>query len=208
MVDGPRDESVPGRAAGTPSTAAEAGAATRERLTAAALRVFAARGYRCGSINDVAALAGVTRQGLLHHYPTKEALLLALLDRIDADGEAVAPAGDLLRLALAAPDASEEGRALVQFLHVLAAEVTGDGHPAREWVARRRERVVAAFARAVEEAVGAGRVPAGTDPEAAAKVLVALREGLEALWLADPASVVPERFADALAGLVAGGASG
>ncbi|GAB7191673.1 hypothetical protein NUM3379_23810 [Kineococcus sp. NUM-3379] len=212
MVDGPRDEAVPGRAAGAPPTAAEAGAATRERLTAAALTVFASRGYRCGSINDIAALAGVTRQGLLHHHPTKEALLLALLERIDADAdaeadaEAVAPAGDPLRLAMAVPDPSGRGRSLVQFRHVLAAEVSGDeAHPAREWVVRRRERAVAALARAVEEAVRAGAVAAGTDPLAAATVLLALREGLETLWLADPSSVSPEGLVDALAGLVPGG---
>jgi hypothetical protein len=61
--------------------------APQERILRAAKQVFAARGYRGGSLNDVAALAGYTRAGLRHHYPSKEA------DPAVVGGSAAAAAG-------------------------------------------------------------------------------------------------------------------
>ncbi|WSQ15865.1 TetR/AcrR family transcriptional regulator [Streptomyces sp. NBC_01231] len=40
-------------------------------MRASALEVFAARGFRAGSLNDIGKAAGLTRAGLLHHYPSK-----------------------------------------------------------------------------------------------------------------------------------------
>ena len=203
------DLPAPEHGAAAPS-ASDAGAATRERLLSAALVVFAARGYRCGSMNDVAALAGVTRQGLLHHYPTKLALLLALLERVDEDPgaqswpAAPATAADLVRAALAAVPGTPEDRLRAQLLHVLAAEACEEGHPAREWVLRRAARAVEALAGVVEESAEEGAVPAGTSPRAVATALVALRGGLEALSLLDAPAASAARAAGDLAGLVEG----
>lgn len=64
---------------------------SQDRILDAAKKVFAARGFRGGSLNDVAVLAGYTRAGLLHHFPSKESLLLALLERRDSRIQQVAP---------------------------------------------------------------------------------------------------------------------
>ncbi|WP_044473486.1 helix-turn-helix domain-containing protein, partial [Streptomyces turgidiscabies] len=53
----------------------------REEILAAALEVFAERGYRRASIDAVAERAGLTRQGVLHYFPSKKRLLHALLQR-------------------------------------------------------------------------------------------------------------------------------
>mgnify|MGYP000181502491 FL=1 len=46
----------------------------RAALLAAAAEVFARYGYRKASMDDVARAAGLSRQGLYLHYPTKEQL--------------------------------------------------------------------------------------------------------------------------------------
>ena len=52
----------------------------RAEIVRAALEVIAERGYRGASLAAVAERVGLTQQGLLHHFPTKEALLVAVMD--------------------------------------------------------------------------------------------------------------------------------
>jgi AcrR family transcriptional regulator len=66
---------------------------TRQRLLAAALIVFARDGYDHSSVNDICAEAGVSKGAFFHHFPTKQALFLELLDEwlaaLDAQLESI-----------------------------------------------------------------------------------------------------------------------
>src|SRR3954467_6825766 len=56
----------------------------RDALLAAALRVFARRGYRDAGVDEIAAEAGYSQGALYWHFSSKEELLTALLEeRID-----------------------------------------------------------------------------------------------------------------------------
>ena len=90
-------------------TAPAAAPPTRERLIAAALDLFAERGYEGTSVGDIETAAGlVPRSGALYkHFPSKRALLGAALaermdaiDRIDATMDAPPGAGDDLQAEL------------------------------------------------------------------------------------------------------------
>ena len=60
------------------------GAQTRERLLAAAFRVATRDGARGVTLDAVAEEAGSSKGGLLYHFPTKDALLRAMLsDSLD-----------------------------------------------------------------------------------------------------------------------------
>ena len=64
------------------ATAPAASADARKRqLLEAALGVFARHGYRKTSMDDVAQAAGVSRQGLYLHFPTKEDLFRAAVEQ-------------------------------------------------------------------------------------------------------------------------------
>jgi isochorismate synthase len=52
-----------------------------ERILDAALEVFSSRGYRDASVDDVAAAAATSKGGVYFHFPGKDALFLALLER-------------------------------------------------------------------------------------------------------------------------------
>ncbi|MFG1910831.1 TetR/AcrR family transcriptional regulator [Kribbella sp. NPDC048928] len=54
---------------------------SRERILAAALEVFAAKGFEAASISDVTAAAGVSRGLVSYYFATKEHLAAELLDR-------------------------------------------------------------------------------------------------------------------------------
>lgn len=64
-------------------------ATRREQLLAAAHRLFADRGYRETSIDDIARKAGLTKGAVYFHFRSKEEILEALMVRVWARGRNV-----------------------------------------------------------------------------------------------------------------------
>src|SRR3954468_8724624 len=65
------------------------GRATREEILDSAMRLFGEVGYRTASLREISARVGISHPGLLHHFPSKAALLEAVLVRRDEiDGAA------------------------------------------------------------------------------------------------------------------------
>jgi AcrR family transcriptional regulator len=82
------------------------GPETRDAALAAARRLFTARGYAGTSMRDIAAEVGLTSAALYYHFPSKEAMLVALsrerrdeIDALTAWVRAQEPTADLLRRA-------------------------------------------------------------------------------------------------------------
>jgi AcrR family transcriptional regulator len=75
---------------------AERRAATTAAILASARTLFAERGFEATSIGDIALAAGVAKGAVYHHYPTKEAIFLEVLDAVHRDVAAAEPPGDLL----------------------------------------------------------------------------------------------------------------
>ncbi|MGW2785235.1 TetR/AcrR family transcriptional regulator [Streptomyces populi] len=159
----------------------------RAEIVRAALEVIAERGYRGASLAAVAERVGLTQQGLLHHFPTKEALLVAVLKERD-QWDALPGTGwraDLL-VSLVEYNAMRPG--IIQTFSALLGESVTEGHPAREFFTRRYTTVRADMAVALRAEYGE-RLPSGLTPERAAPLLVAVMDGLQYQWLLDPESV-------------------
>ncbi|MEU4656127.1 TetR/AcrR family transcriptional regulator [Streptomyces sp. NPDC023723] len=180
----------------------------RGRILAAALTVFSSRGFRGGSLNDIATAAGLTRAGLLHHFPSKQAVLLALLEKRDAELDIASPpeGTPLLQLIDRIGPLTEEvvaNREMVQLSHILTAEASGEAHPAREWVARRYSQFRAHLASAVRRSIETGELRADLDPEAFGALILAVVEGSENQWLVNPERVDPAKVVHQLRTLCA-----
>src|SRR3954470_13766588 len=69
---------------------------TKQKLIETATALFAARGYSATGMADILAAAGVHRGSLYHAFPTKQDLLLAVLERYRSGIEErlIAPAWD------------------------------------------------------------------------------------------------------------------
>ncbi|MET7735957.1 TetR/AcrR family transcriptional regulator [Streptomyces sp. NPDC005402] len=169
----------------------------RAEIVRAAVEVIAERGYRGASLAAVAERVGLTQQGLLHHFPTKDALLVAVLEERDK-WDAV-PNGswrvDLLT-SLVEYNAMRPG--IIQTFSALLGESVTEGHPAREYFTDRYTRVRASMTVALRARYG-DRLPNGLSPERTAPLLVAVMDGLQYQWLLDPESVdMPGAFRDFL----------
>ncbi len=179
----------------------------------AALRVFARRGYREASVDEIAAEAGYSKGALYWHFSGKEELLTALLEeRIDA------PMRDRIDLLASAPperDMSvEAARAFAQQLAeqreamLLEREYWSLAIRDPELRARYAERQTelrSALAAAVEARAGHLGTPNLTMPaEDVARIVMSIIGGLAVDELIDPGSVRPALVGEALALVYAG----
>lgn len=62
---------------------AERGARTREKILASACEVYSRKGPSNGTLNDVAAHAGLSRPSVLYHFGSADGLVLATLKAFD-----------------------------------------------------------------------------------------------------------------------------
>ncbi|MFD8972168.1 MULTISPECIES: TetR/AcrR family transcriptional regulator [unclassified Streptomyces] len=172
----------------------------RAEILRAALEVIAERGYRGATLGSVAERVGLTQQGLLHYFPTKETLLIAVLeerDRWDTSGGRDRENWrlDLLE-SLVEYNAMRPG--IVQTFSALLGESVTDEHPAREFFTERYGQVRSSMANVLRMEFGE-RLPSGLTPERAAPLLTAVLDGLQYQWLLDPAAVdMPNAFRDFL----------
>jgi AcrR family transcriptional regulator len=138
----------------------------------------------------VAERVGLSQQGVLHYFPSKDALLtevLRLRDELDAQAVSAAPAvclADIERLVR-----SNAGRpGLVQSFTVLSAESVTEDHPARAFFTGRYRTVRSQLADLLRAELG-DPGPSGLGADAAAALLVAVMDGLQQQWLLEPAAV-------------------
>ncbi|MFG2473684.1 TetR/AcrR family transcriptional regulator [Streptomyces fagopyri] len=169
----------------------------RAEIVRAALEVIAERGYRGASMAAVAERVGLTQQGLLHYFPTKDTLLVAVLKERD-QWDAVPDSQWRLDLLASLADYNAMRPGIVQTFSALLGESVTEGHPAREFFTRRYVAVRASMAQVLRAEYGE-RLPSGLTPERAAPLLVAVMDGLQYQWLLDPESVdMPAAFRDFL----------
>jgi len=80
-----RPRAAIGTAARKPGKRAERTRATEDRILSEALNSFGTAGFDATSLDQLAAELGVSKQAILYHYPSKIALLDAVIDRACLD---------------------------------------------------------------------------------------------------------------------------
>ncbi len=172
--------------------------ATRQKRTEilqAAVEIFGNKGSTNGTLADVAEQVGMTHAGVLHHFGSKQKLLLEVLayrDQAEVQDlvEKHIPGGPELFLHLVRTAfANAQRPGIVQAYTVLSAESITDDHPAREFFEERyttlRREISEAFAELCEQ-------EGVTEPKtvaAASAAILAVMDGLQLQWLLHPAVV-------------------
>jgi AcrR family transcriptional regulator len=161
----------------------------RERILEETLKIVSQRGYHGFGLQELADRCGLTKAGLLHHFGSKEQLLIALLRDRDARDE-MALAGryhqgtepgttpplsaviDLLRATALRNSGQAE---LVRLYAVLRTEALNAAHPAHGFFRAREAARLDLFTELVS--------PYVDDPRSMARQIIALMSGLEEQWL-------------------------
>jgi AcrR family transcriptional regulator len=159
----------------------------RAKILDAAALVFAMRGFRGATVETIARDAGLTRAGLLHHFPSKEHLFLAVLQQHEQlelqlvqEQAAEVPLRDAL-VALCAMNAQRPSK--VQLFSTLAAESVDPLHPDHDWFNRRYRDLRRITAELVEADQRAGRISPELDAGVLATHILAAFDGLQIQWL-------------------------
>lgn len=159
----------------------------RRRILDAAFDRFVARGYAATPLQDLRAESGATGGAFAHHFPTKKALALAVIE--DRVAEAVARAwiepveraptareGVALAFDRIAAGLEAQGEVRGCPLNTLALEVAGQDAELSAAAAALFARWRGAIAAKLRADLGAGRLRP-LDPEAAAAFVVAAYSG-------------------------------
>ncbi|MCL2895651.1 TetR/AcrR family transcriptional regulator [Brenneria tiliae] len=177
------------------------GRGTRKRLSAeqrkaqiigVATSLISERGYWRISLQDIATQCEITDTAVLHHFGSKERLLLAVVqyrdeaDRVALAGELGVPRDELyeripsfelfdicdamVRRNVAQPE-------IIRLYALLSAESLQPDHPVHNYFFEREKQAIKTFASA--------RIPHGKSNEALGRLMLAAMDGVQLRWLRD-----------------------
>lgn len=169
------------------------GEETRTRILDVALEAFARYGYDGTGVAEICRRAEVTKGGFYHHFPSKQAVFLELLERwlgeVDAQLEAAGVGAESI------PDELRRMTGMIRQVFLVANGklplflefLTKAGRSPVIWQATVApiRRYQAFFADMFEKGVDEGSI-VPVEPESAAQILMAFAIGLLALGLLDP----------------------
>ena len=173
---------------------------TRIRILDAAVKKFAIAGYDAASVDDICTEAGVSKGAFYHHFPTKHAIFLALMQDWLA----------MIDMGLDAVHAETVPETLIQMTNLLPGVFASakDRLPMflEFWLQASRDETIwkaviapyhhyqEHFARLVEDGIAEGSLKP-TDSQVAAQVIVSLAVGLVLQGVLDPHSTDWEKTA-------------
>ncbi|WP_374198891.1 TetR/AcrR family transcriptional regulator [Mycobacterium sp. MYCO198283] len=174
----------------------------KQRILAAAQRLLTRNGWRSTTLAQIAAEAGVSAAGVLHHYESKEQLLHAVLDMRDAADDAHADrSGDLLRELARVPDRMRRSPELVGTYTVLLIENLDPQAPLHDRLLLRHRTAIDIVAGIIRRGQRDGHYRADVDPVIKATEITAFVSGMEMAWLLDRRLPLEDAFGTYVASL-------
>lgn len=179
------------------------GVEKRAEILAKAVELTDREGFSSATVRRLADEVGLSPNGVLHYFGSRDGLLVEVLRERDAAAFGAAADRDAARETSVAPGGADAAHEIAeqfvaaltaglripghaQFMaHMLAAS-TDPGHVGHDYVGQRYAQVNEAFTAVFERLAREGRLRDGVDPRTAAAALVALSDGLQLQWLHDP----------------------
>ncbi|WP_067820312.1 TetR/AcrR family transcriptional regulator [Actinomadura kijaniata] len=167
----------------------------RQEILEAATTVFAASGYRGGSLRDIARQLNLSLTSIVHHFGTKYELLEAVLERADQtvgtgfvafDFEADCVERGVALATMGRVRSNLERPELLRVLAILAAESSAPEHPAHDWFIERYRRKAESLAKGFAYDQEVGRIDGSRDPRMLSRLLIGAWDGVQLQWLIDP----------------------
>ena len=176
---------------------------TYEKILSAAHRLFVQQGYTATSMRQVAEVAGIGKATIYHHFPDKQAILMALLNRrtssVDAALQLVRSETDPRRRIQVATEASVnfllESADIVQ---IVRREIPGGRDQMQDGVTAFFREYMALLADAIQHGIEQG-IFRPVNPAETARVLMAMIQGTFAMaYVVNERAKTPQQAAAAL----------
>lgn len=189
---------------------------TRVKILDAAAVVFARRGYEAAKVEEITAECGIAKGALYGHFASKEDLFQTILleqvnRRISKTAAQLAPGLSFRESILCILDSSWSSCRTDPTWSPLFAEfwaLSSRSVWARDAAAKMFGTCAAALGRFLSHAKSQGLVRADLDVDRTCRMLLALNDGLVVQWQAQPASVDPGQFHEAMADMICAYAAG
>jgi AcrR family transcriptional regulator len=170
-------------------TQAERTKQRKEQVIHEAFHFFGQYGFHGAKLSDIAKAAGVTEPGLLHHFPSKEHLLMEVLaERDRLDRERFDPAmhekeGVSLISLQELVEHNETVPGLVQLFTVLVAESIDEQHPGHDFFKRRYQDLRDQTIDVLKKAQARHEIRNDIPAKDLVIMLFAMMDGLQIQWL-------------------------
>lgn len=169
----------------------QSGLARREAILDAAVDLLAEVGYHGMSLRDVARHVGISHPGVIYHFPSKEALLMSVVQRyetqvgFDLDHLEKLDALPVLDTLLEVTSRLNENPMIIEVECMMMVEASSEIHPAHDHYMRRSERLLSVLKRVWSRLQQDGKVAATEDPTHLAEIHAAVYNGIMIHWLYD-----------------------
>lgn len=169
----------------------QSGLARREAILDAAVDLLAEVGYHGMSLRDVARHVGISHPGVIYHFPSKEALLMSVVQRyetqvgFDLDHLEKLDALPVLDTLLEVTSRLNENPMIIEVECMMMVEASSEIHPAHDHYMRRSERLLSVLKRVWSRLQQDGKVAAAEDPTYLAEIHAAVYNGIMIHWLYD-----------------------
>ena len=155
----------------------------RQSLSEAALALVQERGHRNVGVAEIAEVAGTSEPTVYYHFPTKEGLLIAALKQFDdenirARGHEAGAIADMGQRA----EIGVQRQQISRLYGEMAGAAFDPEHPAHAYFQERWARSLSVVTTDIRRLQDEGRVPPETNPDIAARMLLAGWEGLQEQW--------------------------
>jgi AcrR family transcriptional regulator len=167
------------------------GKAKRAEILDAALAVIDEQGYSAATVKELADAVGLSQNGLLHYFGSKDALFAEILRRrdelseIEIDVQREGFAENMVAALLSALDAETSSPGLAQLALRVTGEATEPDHLAHEFIRHRYELVRVVVRDAIVQLQTEERLAPDIDPDAVAALVYASWDGLRIQWMYD-----------------------
>jgi AcrR family transcriptional regulator len=169
--------------------------ARRRDILDAAVEIFGSKGFAGGTLQEIADQVGMTHAGILHHFGSKDQLLIEVLqhrddtDVADLEGQHIPDGMPLFRHLVRTAFVNAHRAGIVQAYAVLSAESVTDDHPGRPFFEKRYRTLRAEVAHAFEVVCAERGVTEPATVGLASASILAVMDGLQVQWLLDPDAV-------------------
>jgi AcrR family transcriptional regulator len=159
----------------------------RREILNAAIDVCARRGYRHASIREIASSVGLTQAGLLHYFSSKEELFAEVVRVRDKRDEATS--GDIIEAMRIAIEHNAQVEGLVHLFVTVSAEAIDATHPGHDYFQNRYNHLIGLLRDRLSTGQQHGAVTSSIGAEMAARLFLAVVDGIQIQWLLDPEEV-------------------